>query len=305
MRRVRSDGSRRIRRPPSIFSARWFRICLGAGVAVVVVLLMGPWVAGWFGSDLPRSLFLLAPWSTAVGTNETPKPGDSSPVASSPGPPAAPGTLTGKTSGATAEGKSGSSVPVATAGSATTPSSGTAGLAPAATAPGDARAGAVSTGVPPALSTPSTEPPAVYWVQVGAFLEHKNADRLAERLRSEGLSAATTAFEQSRVRYRVLLVGAEGGSVSDDVIERARGLGHPVETTVDGPAVTGLVPLRRAVETSHTLRQQGVRVRLKQEVSSSTYRVVRVGSFTTVTDAEAALATLAAKGVEGIVVRER
>jgi cell division protein FtsN len=46
-------------------------------------------------------------------------------------------------------------------------------------------------------------------------------------------------------------------------------------------------------------------VRLKQEVSSSTYRVVRVGSFPTVAEADATLAALTAKGVEGVVVRER
>jgi cell division protein FtsN len=148
-------------------------------------------------------------------------------------------------------------------------------------------------------------PPAVYWVQVGAFLDHRNADRLAERLRGEGLPAATTAFEQSRVLYRVLLAGPDGARVPDETVERVRGLGHTVETTADGPAVTGSVPLRKAVETSHSLRQQGVPVRLKQEVSSSTYRVVRVGSFATVAEAESALATLNAKGVEGIVVRER
>ena len=93
--------------------------------------------------------------------------------------------------------------------------------------------------------------------------------------------------------------------MSDDVIERVRGLGHPVDATADGPAVAGLVPLRRAVEMSHTLREQGVPVWLKQEVSSSTYRVVRVGSFGTVAEAEAMLATLTARGVEGVVVRER
>ncbi|HZL99361.1 MAG TPA: SPOR domain-containing protein [Planctomycetota bacterium] len=142
-------------------------------------------------------------------------------------------------------------------------------------------------------------------MQVGAFLDHRNADKLAERLRGDGLSASTTAFEQSRVLYRVLLAGPDGGPVPNETIERVRGLGHPVETTTDGPAVTGSVPLRKAVETSHSLRQQGIQVRLKQEVSSSTYRVVRVGSFGTVAEAEAALATLTSKGVEGIVVRER
>jgi cell division protein FtsN len=154
---------------------------------------------------------------------------------------------------------------------------------------------------PGALSAP----PAAYWVQVGAFQDHRNADRLVERLRSDGLSAATTSFEQTRVLYRVLLVGGESGRATDEVIDRARGLGHPVEATADGPAVTGLVPLRRAVETSHTLKQQGLPVRLKQEVSSTTFRVVRVGSFATVAEADAALASLSAKGVEGVVVRER
>jgi cell division protein FtsN len=142
-------------------------------------------------------------------------------------------------------------------------------------------------------------------VQVGAFLDHRNADRLAERLRGDGFPATTTAFEQSRVLYRVLLAGPDGASVPDDAVERARGLGHTVEATPEGPAVTGSVPLRKAVETSHSLRQQGIPVRLKQEVSSATYRVVRVGSFATVAAAEKALATLNAKGVDGIVVRER
>jgi hypothetical protein len=112
--------------------------------------------------------------------------------------------------------------------------------------------------VPGALAPP----PAVYWVQVGAFLDHKNADRLVEKLKGDGLAAATTSFEQSRVLYRVLLVSGDGGRVSDDAIERVKGLGHPVEATSDGPAVTGLVPLRKAVETSHSLRQQGVPVQL-------------------------------------------
>jgi cell division protein FtsN len=285
MRRVRSDVSHRVRRQPSIFSARWFRVFLGAGVALVLALLLGPWVAGWFGSDLPRSLFLLVPWSTAVETPEPQKPGISNPVASSAGP--APVRETAAATGKAA------------------PSSGAAAPAPAATPPREAGKTAAPTDVAQPRPGSLAAPPVVYWVQVGAFLDHRNAERLAERLRSEGLSAATTAFEQSRVLYRVLLAGPEGGSVPDDAIERVRGLGHPVETTADGPAVTGSVVLRKAVETSHSLRQQGVRVRLKQEVSSSTYRVVRVGSFATVADAEAALATLTAKGVEGIVVQER
>jgi cell division protein FtsN len=307
MRRVRSDVSHRIRRQPSIFSVRWFRVALGAGVALILALLVGPSVAGWFGGDMPRSLFLLVPWSAAEKIPPGRPPGlvAQGPASTKPTPPPASGVnrgaapSSGKTSGVPASGQ-----PVTSGRAAVGGPPAAAAATGAAPAPGPSR---TMSGVEAAPAPPETltAPPAVYWVQVGAFLDHRNADRLAERLRNEGLTAGTTAFEQSRVLYRVLLVGSEGGAVSTDAIERVRGLGHPVETTAEGPTVTGLVPLRRAVEMSHVLRQQGVPVRLKQEVSSSTYRVVRVGSFATVAAAEAALATLTVRGVEGVVVRER
>jgi cell division protein FtsN len=316
MRRVRSDVSHRIRRRPSIFSTRWFRVALGVGVLLVVALLVGPSVASWFGGDLPRSLSSFVPWGGSAKTVQSARTPD--PVTATPRP-AAPAPSTSSSAARGAAGTSGTAAP---------PSSGPASESPSTTAPrvgGTARS-ATAPVPPPATTAPASPardpapprvaaatpapgalaaPPAVYWVQVGAFLDHKNADRLVEKLKGEGLSAATTSFEQSRVLYRVILVGWDGGRVSDDAIERAKGLGHPVEATPDGPAVTGLVPLRKAVETSHSLRQQGVPVRLKQEVSSSTFRVVRVGSFTTAAEADAALAQLSAKGVEGVVVREQ
>ena len=331
MRRVRSDVSHRIRRQPSIFSARWFRICLGAGVAVALVLLIGPWVAGWFGGDLPRSLFLLAPWRSEVKPSQArsselagerpalvvkPGPPSSSSVpAATPGAAAATGKppTTAKPPAATPESQPASGSRVVAGGPPAAAPSAVASPKPAAPAGAPATPPREASRTSPAAAEASTArpgsltaPPAVYWVQVGAFLDHRNADKLVERLRGDGLPAATTAFEQSRVLYRVLLAAPDGGAVPSDAVERVRGLGHPVETTADGPAVTASVPLRKAVETSHSLRQQGVQVRLKQEVSSSTYRVVRVGSFPTVAEAEAALATLTSKGVDGgIVVRER
>jgi cell division septation protein DedD len=308
MRRVRPDVSHRIRKQPSIFGVLWFRIALGVGVALVLALLVGPWVVSWFGGDLPRSLFLLTPWSGSEKTAQPrvpeptpPRPSLANPSPSSSGPARGTSGATAKPPGASADGQPGTGGRAAAGGSSSAtpkaaPASPTTPPAGRTTPPGDV------------ASVPSGSlgaPPAVYWVQVGAFLDHRNADRLAERLRGDGLAAATTSFEQSRVLYRVLLVGAEGGRATDEAVERVRGLGHPIETTADGPAVTGLVPLRKAVETSHTLRQQGFPVRLKQEVSSSTFRVVRVGSFATVAEADAALAALTAKGVEGVVVRER
>src|SRR5262249_43943006 len=131
---------------------------------------------------------------------------------------------------------------------------------PTTTPPHQSSRATASPATPPPAASPAppgplASAPAVYWVQVGAFLDHKNADRLVEKLKGDGLSAGTTSFEQSRVLYRVLLAGGEGVRVSDDTIERVKSLGHSVETTSDGPAVTGPVPLRKAVETSHSLRQ--------------------------------------------------
>jgi cell division protein FtsN len=313
MRRVRPDVSHRIRRQPSIFSVRWFRIALGSGVALVIALLVGPSVAGWFGGDLPKSLFLLAPWGgpekTAQARPSEPtmaRPRLSSPGALPPNASKAPSPPTAKGPTSVPAGSQPAAPPRVTASATPTPS--TPPAAPKAAASGETTKPAgppVATTSAPATSEPLAAPPSVYWVQVGAFLDHKNADRLVERLKGDGLAATTTSFEQSRVMYRVLLMGSGGSRPGDDTIEKVRVLGHPVESTPDGPAVTGLVPLRKAVETSHTLRQQGFPVRLKQEVSSSTYRVVRVGSFPTVAEADATLASLTAKGLEGVVVRER
>src|SRR3989304_8152371 len=47
MRHLKTDVSHRMRRRPSIFPAPWFRLILGAGVVVILGLLLGPPVAGW------------------------------------------------------------------------------------------------------------------------------------------------------------------------------------------------------------------------------------------------------------------
>jgi cell division protein FtsN len=144
----------------------------------------------------------------------------------------------------------------------------------------------------------------VYWIQAGAFLDHKNAERLAERLRGDGFPATSTLFDQSRVLYRVVVSSQNGDSPGEDVIEKVRTLGFTVERGEAGIAATGLVPLRSALEASRRLRDNGIPVQLRQEVGSATYQVVRVGSFPTAREAEDSLASLKAQGVEGFVVRE-
>jgi cell division septation protein DedD len=317
MRRIRSDVSHRVRRQPSIFGAAWFRGLLGAGLVMIVALLVAPSVAGWFGSELPQSLFPLLPWAGPVQSASAPasRTVSASGVAEPRGAAAESRDASSHALAAAqpaAGGSAATRVPAPTREGDTVVGAGQARSAPTGAGGGNGRPAAPASPPPRAAGAgpdPGSErlaaPPVVYWVQVGAFLDHGNAERLVERLRGDGLPVGTTTFEQSRVVYRVLLTDAAGAGAPAELLERARGAGLTVEATPDGPAVSELVPLRRAVEISRTLRQQGVPVRLKQNASSATYRVVRVGSYRTSAEAEATLAALAARGVEGLVVRER
>src|SRR5262249_57825272 len=58
----------------------------------------------------------------------------------------------------------------------------------------------------------------LYRVQVGAFLDHRNADRLVERLRADGLEVVTGLMEESRTTYRGLGLPAAHGH--DGVLQR-------------------------------------------------------------------------------------
>src|SRR5262249_13042669 len=140
----------------------------------------------------------------------------------------------------------------------------------------------------------------LYRVQVGAFLDHRNADRLVERLRTEGLEVVTGLMEESRTTYRVLALPSDDGH--DPLIQGLRDLGYTPELTGEGATVTQPVPLGTAVEISRKLKAKGIRVRLDREASSAAFRVVRVGGYPTAEEAERGRAELAAKGYEGIVI---
>src|SRR5262249_47909777 len=174
MRRVRSDVSHRIRRQPSIFSVRWFRIALGVGVALVVVLLVGPSVAGLFGGDLPRSLFLLLPWSGSDKTVQSrpAEPTTSQPTAPSPGPassnppPGGPAGAGGSPPRAPALPPPSRGARGAAGGSPTSPPPPTA-PAPAPPSPSPSpsppKTASSSTDAASAATSSLTVPPTVYW----------------------------------------------------------------------------------------------------------------------------------------------
>ncbi len=275
MRHLKSDVSHRMRRRPSIFTARWFRMILGGGAAVILALWLGPPVAGWLRAH-PAS-----------------PTGSASQALRAPLRPAEP---TMAVAASRAEPKPEPRPAIAPAATGAAPATAETPAAKPAAKP-DERAGSATAAAVPAGRT-------VFRVQVGAFLDHRNADRLAERLRSEGVEVASTLVEESRTMYRVLATPSEGDHY-EALIERLRALGHAPELTDDGAAVTGPVPLRAAIETSRQLREQGIRVRFERGPSSAALRVVRAGAYGTAEEAERARAELAGRGYEGFVIRER
>jgi cell division protein FtsN len=165
------------------------------------------------------------------------------------------------------------------------------------------------TATPAAASAPAAAPgPAsgLFRIQVGAFRDPQNADRLAEQLRREGADVLVTGSGgENGSLYRIVARPAEGES-ADRVVERLRGLGHRVEETPGGVVVGQPVAVRAAIETTRQLREQGVRVKLERVPAPvAGLRNVRVGGYTTAEEAERARGELIARGYPAVVVRER
>jgi cell division septation protein DedD len=165
--------------------------------------------------------------------------------------------------------------------------------------------------LPPASTLPQARvpgpdgaAPGVFRVQVGAFLDHRNADRLVARLRNDNFQVVDSVSEQSRVLYRVLATPRSSEGYEAFVADIKR-LGFAPELRGDSAVVTGPVSMKEAVEVSRTLRERGFRVRLERQASSGSFRVVRVGEFATAEEAERLRTQLQGRGLEGIVVRER
>jgi cell division protein FtsN len=278
MRHFKSDVSHRMRRRPSIFTARWFRLILGAGGVVILALVLGPPVSGWLrgGQGAPAAR---VPRSTPT-VPRPPEPTRAEPAVAAPeAPQAAPREATSGTT----------STPLAPPATKTAPPTSTASAtsAPVGQAPPPAGAGRP-----------------VFRIQLGAFLDHRNADRLTERLRGEGVEVVNSVIEESRTMYRVLAVPAEGDGY-EALVQRLRELGFTPELTDDAAVVTQPIPMAAAVEASRRLRDQGIRVRLEKRPSSAAFRVVRAGAYASAEEADRARAELAARGYEGFVIRER
>lgn len=156
--------------------------------------------------------------------------------------------------------------------------------------------------VQPTPAIPAVEPAPTFQIQVGSFLEPRNAARLVEQLRGEGLAVESLIVDVRRVRYRVLSPLADGQD-ADALVVRLRDLGFSARMADGAVAVTEFLPTADADDAAGRLEDEGIAVRVEKESRAVPYHVVRVGAYETAEAAERGRDELAARGLSGLVIR--
>ena len=315
----------------SIFSAGWFRALLVLTVLAIVVVVSLPYLLNW-----------LEPTPTTVPKPQT-KASEPAPAA-----PAAPAQTAGTAETAPAT-KPETTAPPATAQTevpkpapaAPTPADRPLGTAPLPAAPAQAPPGATAKAAPAkpemvkppvAAAGPKRVPapaPAAggsYWIQVGAFVQEKNAETLAKTLRAEqfpveiarlsrgGGSASAPAPAKSVEpggQNQLVITG----STPDAVNAALKGKGT-AQVVKGGIVVNPSYDLETAMSLSSALKKEGFKVVIRRAKSSAapapaapatgggpTYHVVRVGGFADRAKALQARADLEAKGHTGFLTQ--
>jgi cell division protein FtsN len=149
---------------------------------------------------------------------------------------------------------------------------------------------------------PALEPGTAFRIQVASFLEPRNATRMVQQLRGEGLTVESLVVEARRVRYRVLTPIEDGGD-SETLLARLRELGFSPRLASGAVAVTEFVPTPVADDAAGRLEEEGIAVRVEEENQAVSYHVVRVGAYPTAEAAERGRDELAARGLKGHVVQ--
>lgn len=184
----------------SIFATSWFRAVLVLLVLAVIAVIAVPLIGGWFEPTPPPKVTTTpsAPPPTLVPVPSTPPP--ASPPPTTPVPTPSPATPPA------------SPPPVATPAPAPMPAP-TPAMPSPAPAPAPARPEMPAAPAPKPAEKPkppertaavtpdkgASKPPASsgsYWVQVGAFKESRNAEGLAQKLRSEGFPVQVTRVDR-------------------------------------------------------------------------------------------------------------
>src|SRR5712691_3313181 len=314
----------------SIFSAGWFRALLVLTVLAIVVVVSLPYLLNWL-EPTPA-----APPKPQTKASE-PAPAPAAPAPTTPAPTA--GTAQPAKPEATAPPATAQTEAPKPAPAALTPADRPLGTAPLPAAPPQAPPAAtgktaaakpeavkppVATAAPKRVPAPAPAAGGSYWIQVGAFVQEKNAETLAKALRAEqfpveiarlnrgGGSASAPAKSVEPGGQNQLVIT---GSTPDAVNAALKGKGT-AQVVKGGIVVNPSYDLETAMSLSSALKKEGFKVVIRRAKSGpapapaapaagggTTYHVVRVGGFADRAKALQARADLEAKGHAGILTQ--
>lgn len=323
----------------SIFSAGWFRALLVLTVLAIIVVVSLPYLLNWLeptpGPPTKPQAKVSEPAAPAP-TAPAPAPSDArppapavAPVPTAPTPPAkaeAPASSPAKPeppkSAQAPAAPSPADRPVGTAPlpAVPAPSAPPAKTAPAAKAEAPKAASAAKTGAPVAGG------PGGYWVQVGAFVEERNAEALSRQLKGENfpvtisrVSRGGSAPAPARAPASPAEAGGQNqlfitGSTLDAVNAalKGKGTGQPVK---GGVVVNPPYDLETAMSLSSSLKKEGFKVVIRRAKAApapapsgggaggTIFHVVRVGSYPDRAKAQQVRSELETKGHPGFLMQ--
>jgi len=337
----------------SIFSAGWFRALLVLTVLAIVVVVSLPYLLNWLEPTPPSPPAKTQAKSSATPQTPTPTPAPPPVTAPAPStmvppapapapatpPPPAPAPSTSAPSMPTPSAKVETPAPPpakaeapksARAPAEPSPAERPVGTAPLPVAP--APSSPAAKGAPAAKSAPAETPkapaakqgapveggsPGNYFVQVGAFLEEKNAESLAKQLRGESFPVQITQVTRGGVAApsapaKSSSSGGQNqlfitGSTPDAVNAALKGKGT-AQAVKGGIVVNPAFDLETAMSLSSSLKKDGFKVVIRRAKTGQpapktgggqTFHIVRVGGYPDRAKAQQARGELEAKGHPG------
>lgn len=286
----------------SIFSAGWFRALIVLTVLAIVVVISLPYLLNWLEPTPPPPARIQAKSSAPAGKTDEPASAPAAPAPAKPSPAERPiGAVPAPVVPAP-------SPPAAKAGRAT-PSAPATRRAPATQAEASKSASAPRQGGAPEGGSPGS-----YWVQVGAFVESRNAEALAKRLRAESFpvhvstvtraGAAVQSAEKTSGGQNQLFI-TDSSTDAVDAALKGKGTAQVVQ---GGVQVNPPYDLETAMTLSSSLKKEGFKVvirRLKGGTPTTaagggtTFHIVRVGAYADRSKAQQARGELESKGHQG------
>src|SRR5215813_8905015 len=318
----------------SIFSAGWFRALLVLTVLAIVVVVSLPYLLNWLEPTPGPPARPQAKVSEQAPPPASPPPSASAPSEVKPStPPAAPAPAT--------------PAPAAPPKTAQAPTPATPPERPLGTAPPPA---APAPSSPAAKPEPTTKPETAkaetpkttakrsapadggstgggYWVQVGAFVEERNAEALSKQLKGQNfpvtisrISRGGSAPAPATSSAKPAPSGAQNqlfitGSTADAVNAALKGKGT-AQAVKGGLAVNPPYDLETAMSLSSALKKEGFKVVIRRAKAApaaaspsnggsggTTYHVVRVGGYPDRAKALQVRSELEAKGHPGFLAQ--